>query len=112
MGFSVSEEMSDERRRDELIMGLSGTNSDKVFVNISHLIQAVGLKEAEKCVESLVQMEEQENPRAFTSRSAMRVHTRRSGICQVNREAALRACHDAKGTQTKKKIDTALSKQS
>ena len=108
---TVSDEMSNSERREELIKGLSATGEDKVFVDVSHVIQAIGLVETEKHIESLVEQQEVENPRAFTPRSALRFAVRRRGIAQVNRSAVLKACKEARAKENKDKIDSYLKKQ-
>ena len=109
MPKTVSQAMSDEQRRDELIMGLAATTHDKVFVNVSHLIQAIGMNEAEKLVESLTDFEET-NVLAFRPRSTLRAKYYRAGICQIDRELALEACKKAKQDSAKKAIERKLNK--
>lgn len=100
--------MSDEQRRDELIMGLAATAHEKVFVNVSHLIQAIGLNEAEKLVESLTDIEEA-NALAFRPNSTLRARYVRSGMAQIDRGLALEACRKAKQDATKKAIQRKLN---
>jgi len=107
MARKVNEEMSDVQRRDELIAGLSATGAESVFVNISHLAQAVGMGDAEELAESLVQTNEAVRPN-LSQRSTLRPKIQRSGMCQVDRAATLEACLKAKQDTNKKAIDAKL----
>jgi len=107
MNKTISEEMPDNVRRDELIAGMSATAEDVVFVNLSHLAQAVGLKKAEDLADSLVETTELVNPN-LSPRSTLRMVGRRNAMCQVDRVAALDACKSAKGSSSKSIIDNKL----
>jgi asparagine synthetase B (glutamine-hydrolysing) len=107
MAKTVREEMPDEQRRDELIMGLSGTGSEEVFVNYSHLAQAVGEEAAGNLAQSLVESREVVNPN-LSPRSTLRQTARRNAICQVPRAEALEACKEAKSKAAKSKIDAKI----
>jgi len=107
MARKVNEEMSDVQRRDELIMGLSATGAESVFVNISHLAQATNMVVAEELAESLVQTNEAVRPN-LSARSTLRPKVQRSGMCQVDRVATLEACLKAKQDSNKKAIDAKL----
>jgi len=107
MKRTVSEEMSDEQRRDELITGLSATGNDAVFINLSHLAQAIGLDKAEGYIESLTQTQEYVNP-SLSQKSTLRPKTVCGGLCQVDRKSVLEACLKAKADSTKKAIDAKL----
>lgn len=104
MPKTVNQEMSDEQRREELIMGLSATGAESVFVNFSHLAQAVGVAKAEELAESLVETHELVNPN-LSQRSTLRTKLVKGGVCQIDRAAALECCLKSKMDSNKKAID-------
>lgn len=81
---TVSNEMSDEERRERLLKGLKATSAEEVACDVSHLIQAIGEAAAEKCVLSLAETQElvQGN---FTRTPKIR----KTGICSVNRQEVI-----------------------
>lgn len=101
--------MSDEQRREELIMGLSATGEEACFVNVSHLAQAVGMEKMGDLVESLVETHEVVNPN-LSPRSTLRTRNVRNGVAQVNRNDVLEACLKAKADSSKKAIDKSNAK--
>ena len=106
MGPTVSEEMSNDDRREELIQGLSATENETVTIDVSHLIQAIGLKEADRFTESLTDFVMSiKSPRP---NSAQRSRYRRTGMATINRQAVLNACIEARAEAAKKKIDKKL----
>jgi hypothetical protein len=107
---TVCQEMSEEQRREELIMGLSNTGSDVVIINFSNLAHAVGMVEAEKHIQSLTVTNELVNP-VFSPRSTLRQHHRCNALCQVDRVTVLEAILKAKADTTKKKIDAKIPSQ-
>lgn len=110
MPKTVREEMSDEQRRDELIAGLSATGEESVFINYSHLAQAVGEQKAESFIESMVEEQEVINPN-LSPRSTLRRSLRRNAMCQVPRTDVLEACQQSKASATKKAIDAKVPPQ-
>ena len=111
MKKTVAEQMPDEQRREELIAGLSATGEEKVFVNLSHLAQAIGMEKAGDMVESLTEQHEVVDPRT-SPRSTLKVQKIRNAVIQVDRVEALDACLKAKSDSTLKankvKIDEKL----
>lgn len=93
--------MPDEQRRDELIAGLSATGEEKVFINLSHLAQAIGIEAAGDMVESLTEQQEVVDPRT-SPRSTLKVQTIRNAVIQIDRKNVLDACTKAKESSTLK----------
>lgn len=104
MGITVSQQMSDEERRDRLIHGLKATGDDEVTVNFSHLAQAVGMDMAEKLVINLVETEE-----LVASRTSKTPRMMKSGMCSIDRAAALKACEDCKAEAEMKKVESKVN---
>lgn len=106
MGPTVREQMDDDTRREQLIRGLSNTQNEEVTIDVSHMIQAIGLKEADRLTEALT-----DSVMAIGSprpKSAQRAKFQRAGLAKVNRVAVLNACLAARAEAAKKKIDKKL----
>jgi hypothetical protein len=107
MSKTVSQEMSLEQRTNELVAGLQATGEEKVFINLSHLAQIIGMEKAVDMAESLTEQQEVVDPRT-SPRSTLRVQTVRNAVVQINRADALEACLKAKAKSTKAVIDEKL----
>ena len=102
---TVKQEMSDDQRRRELLYGLRRTQEDKVVIDVSHLIQAVGLDEAETLVEDLAELQE-----AVTTPYSSRERIVRHGYCVVNRNLAVEALERKTVELNKALIDKVIKK--
>jgi len=104
--------MPAERRRIELIEGMSATLNEVVTINISHLIQSVGLEKADQLsgpMSETIEAIARERNGPSTNR---RMTYRRNGMVEVDRLETLEALKEARGKAEKAKIDIARNKLS
>jgi len=97
--------MSDDQRRRELLYGLRRTSEEKVVIDVSHLIQSIGLDEAETLVEDLAEIHE-----AVTTPYSSRERIVRHGYCVVTRALAVEALERKTVEINKALIDKVIKK--
>lgn len=109
---TVANEMPDEQRREELILGLSSTQNESVTINVSHLIQAVGLQKADELSGPITATVEAVGKQRNGPATTRQLSFKHSGMTEVDRESTLEALKEAKAKATKDKIDKSKSRLS
>lgn len=96
--------MTDKERRSQLLMGLRNTTETIVALNVTHLIQAVGIDQSERLVMNLAGLVS-----PIRTPYSSKVKIQRSGTCVVKREEAIEAIERATVNSAKKEIDSRLT---
>ena len=94
--------MESSKRRRELMIGLTGTREAVVCVEVTHLIEAVGLNKAERLIAALAGMKA-----TVRSPYSSRERVIRCGNCVVSREQVIDAIQEATFKENKSIIDRA-----
>ena len=106
MARTVSQEMSAEQRRTELMAGLTATNEEEVVVNFSHLAHAIGMDTAEGMIQNLVAM----NGLLSTPYSRKPTFVSQ-GLCKINRLEAVDAIKRVQEKTERLKIDQLIKRK-
>lgn len=92
--------MPPEERRRRLLHGLRAGGGDKVYLNFSHLAQAIGMDEAEKLVEHMSAMHG-----IVTNQYSSKPTFVKDGLCAVDRLLTIDAILAARAKAEKETID-------
>ena len=107
MSRSVSQEMSAEQRRKELLDGLEkASNVEEVVVNFSHLAHAVGMDTAESLIHTLVSMEG-----LVATPYSRKPRLVSQGMCSINPQDAIDAIKRVQERTERAKIDQLMKRK-
>jgi len=107
MSRSVSQEMSAEQRRKELLAGLeNAATEDEVVVNFSHLAHAIGMDAAESLIHTLVSMEG-----LVATPYSRKPKLVSQGLCSINPQEAIEAIKRVQERTERARIDQLMKRK-